>query len=394
VKKIDWKTRIKILRGKMEKEGIDCLVSLKPPNSYYISGFNAIYYSRPIIVVLPLDEEPALIVPFLRENHAKEESWINDIRIYVETPVKGEIGITDPIILLGNVLRERNIINKRIGIEKDYITLALYPKLEKLEVKEFLDVSNLIASARMIKDEFEIEFIRKAAYLTDVGMEAAVNAIRERRTEIEVCNTCETAMAMEWARSFPDIETADFGWAEGGVIRALWCTCLSGPRIPLMLDSPTNRSIKKGDLVVVGVLGTCNGYHAENERMVVVGNPTEKQKRFINSVINARQQAMDVLRPGIECSEIDRASRRIFEQTGFEQYIRTRTGHGIGLGNHEPPNFREEDKTIVQKNMVVAVEPGLNAIPDVGGVRISDTLLVTDKSFEFLTKYDRELIIV
>lgn len=389
-----WQSRIKRIISEMEKKGIDCLVSFKPQNTFYISGFNAIYYSRPVVVILPLVGEPTLIIPFLREEHAKEESWIKDIRYYVENPIKGEEAITDPIVLIQNVLSEKSLTNKNIGIEKDYITLDMYRELERLKVKDYLDSSSLFTNMRIIKDEIEIDLIRKSAYLTDIGMEVAINSIRERKTEIEVCNTCEAAMANEWARSFPEVETTGIGWAEGGVVRALWCICLSGPRLPLITDSPTDRKIQEGDLVAVGILATCNGYNAENERMVVVGKPTEKQKFFINTVLEARQQAMTVLRPGVKCYEVDRASRKVFEQKGVEQYIRTRTGHGIGLGNHEPPNFREEDDTIVQKNMVVSIEPGLNAIPNIGGIRISDTLLITEKGFDFLTKYNRELISV
>lgn len=391
---VDWASRLKRVRSEMERQRLDCLVLMKPPNSYYVTGFNAIYYSRPVIAVLPLSGEPALIIPLLRVDHAKEETWFEDIRVYVEHPIEGQQPPMDPIAILRDVLKERNVLDGRIGFERDYVTLDMYEQLKGMGARELVDASHMLKRVRMVKDASEIELIRKAAHLTDVGMAAAVQAVRERKTEIDVTLACEIAMAREWAKSFPDIETADFGWAEGGVVRALWCICVSGPRLALLTDSPTDRRIQDGDVVAVGVLATCNGYHAENERTIVVGKPTERQLHYINSVIEARQQSLAILRPGVTCAEVDRASRRAFERTGCTPYIRTRTGHGIGLGNHEAPNFKEGDETLVEENMVVAVEPGLNGMPEVGGVRISDTVLVTKDGFEFLTQYERGLLVV
>jgi Xaa-Pro dipeptidase len=385
-----FEDRIEKVKQEMKNNCIDALVAMKPQNSFYLSEFNGIIYSRPIPVVVPMDGDPAIIVPRLRVLHAKEESKVKDIREYVQYGEKPR----DPIDMIKEVLDERGVTKGNIGVETDFIPNTEFEKLKKrLPDFTFKAASDIFRRLRMVKDEKEIENIRKASEISDSGMEAAVREIKLGKTEIEVAFAAKNAMMEKWKNKYPDDEIADFGGTENGIPDALWCWCLSGPRIWLVCDDPTTRRIGANDGTFTVISATINGYHCENERNGVEGKPTRRQQELSEAAWAAAQAAVEKMRVGSTCSEVTGAALDVYRKRDLGKYIlqrmTPRIGHSIGLGWHEFPSLHLAEGTILQRNMVFAVEPGLH-IEGVGGFGTSDTVLVTEDGGEFLTKYNMQ----
>src|SRR5207302_11464931 len=132
------------------------------------------------------------------------------------------------------------------------------------------------------------------------------------------------------------------------------------------------------------------GYHAELERAMIIGTPTDEIRHLFGHMLAAQEVAFDVLRPGATCADVDRAVTRYLEENNLLPYWRQHTGHAIGLRNHEAPFLDVGDHTPVEPGMVFTIEPGLYAA-DIGGFRHSDTVAVTPDGIDILTDYPRDI---
>jgi len=132
------------------------------------------------------------------------------------------------------------------------------------------------------------------------------------------------------------------------------------------------------------------GYNAELERGMVIGSPSDEVRRMFDHTVAAQQAAFDALRPGVTCADVDRAVLRYFEDNGLMPYWRQHVGHGIGLRNHEAPFLDVGDPTPIEPGMVFTIEPGVYDSA-VGGLRHSDTVVVTADGIDLLTDYPRDL---
>jgi len=381
--------RVEKIQDEMQKQELNALLIFQPHNSFYISGFNPIIQSTPVIAIVPAKGEPALLLACLRFAHAKAHTWIQDIYLYGR-PWEG----LDPIApgyleALEKIIGERGWSKGRIGVEKNYLTIGDHDKIRQMiPDAELVDCSPILYKSRLIKDDQEIEFLRISAAIADRGMEAALEVVREGATEQEITVRAQQAMNDMWIQQFPDIEVAGFGAREGSLKNGLWAYCLSGPRWNRFCDCPSNRKIRSGDLVFVYTGGVCNGYSTENERTVAVGKLADEQKKVYDTVLKARAMAEKKLSPGILCSEVYSAAAEVFTQEGYGETLPGRVGHGMGLGAHEEPSLAPNVKLPLQPGMVTSFEPSMR-IGELGGTQHSDTILITSKGFEYLTTTDR-----
>lgn len=388
---VTGRARIERLRRAMRGAQIDALVCLKPQNTFYLSGFNPIIYSHPVVAVLPPDGDPVLLVHALRDDHARRAAWVTEIRLFGAWSTKRTMG-PDWLAALRAILDERRLGEATLGVEGDFLPAGIMRRLEDLLPRARLtDASALITEARTIKDPDELEAIRTAARVADTGMEAALDAAAGRRSEREIAVRAMEAMNRCWLEGLPDVEVADFGSLEGGVHNALWCYCLIGDRIALNCDNPTLRVPQDGEVALAVIWTTVNGLHAENERSVAVGTLDAERRRAFDAVLEIRAETEGALRPGVTCADVFHAARRVYERLGYGRYLPGRIGHGMGLGPHEHPSIAPSDRTVLRPGMVVTFEPNLR-IPEWGGLQHSDTVLITESGFEFLTHTRRDLI--
>jgi len=153
---------------------------------------------------------------------------------------------------------------------------------------------------------------------------------------------------------------------------------------------PNNIVFQAGDVLVTGATAPVWGYHSELERTMVIGPPSDEQKRLFEHMVALQDLAIDTIRPGMSCAEVDRRVRAYYDEHGLWENWRHHVGHAIGLRYHEGPFLDRGDETEIRPGMVFTVEPGLYA-PGVGGFRHSDTIAVTDDGVEWLTYYPRDL---
>lgn len=384
-------TRTQRLRDSMRARGIDALICLKPESSFYLSGFNPIIYSHPVIAILPLEGEPVLLVHALRDDHARASAWVKTIRLYGAWSTKITMG-PNWQEALGSILAELGVDRGTLGIEDDFLPLSRVRQLQALAPHAtFADASALVQKARLIKDAQEIADARIAAKIADAGMAAAIEALRARASEREVSIDAMAAMNQCWLKDFPDIEVCDFGSLEGGAQNGLWCWCLTGERVLINCDNPTLRKPAEGEIATVFIWTNCNGTHAENERSVAVGQLPPERLHGYESILKIRERVRPLLRPGTPVAALFEEARAGYEAQGLLRYLPGRIGHGMGLGAHEAPSLDGKTDVVLEPGMLFTFEPNLR-VPEWGGLQHSDTLLVTDTDVEFLTRTPNDFI--
>jgi Xaa-Pro dipeptidase len=385
------KHRIARLQAGMHTHGVDAMVCLKPENTFYLSGFNPIIYSHPVVAILPAVGEPVILVHALRDDHARASAWPRDIRLYGAWSTKKTMG-PNWLAALHEILAERGLASGTLGIEADWLPLARMEQIRTtLPQARFEDVSPLIEHTRLVKDAHEIADARIAAQLADIGMDAALAALRRRASEREVAIEAQAAMNRAWLEQYPGIEVCDFGSLEGGAHNGLWCWCLTGERVSINTDNPSLRVPADGEIAVVFIWANCNGMHAENERAVAIGALPPPRQAAFDAVLEIRSHAVEMLRPCVRCADVYARAREAYARLGYERYLPGRIGHGLGLGAHEHPSLDPRSDVVLQPGMLVTFEPNLR-IPEWGGLQHSDSVLITDTGCEFLTHTERGLL--
>lgn len=379
-------SRIVRLKKAMASEGLDVLVCFKPEHTFYLSGFNPIIYSHPVIVVLPLDGDPVLLVHALRDDHAQDESWVRDIRLYGAWSTKVTMG-AEWKDALAAILSEKKVKSGRIGLEEDALPIARYRLLQALLPEAtLLDASHVLDACRLVKDPDEITNARIAAAIADYGMDAAVEALGQGASEREVAISSMAAMNQYWAQHLPDVEVADFGTLEGGAQNGLWTWVLSGDRMFRNCDNPSLRKPLRGEAVSILIWAVANGIHAENERTVAYGPLPDANRRAIETILKIREDIAPVMRPGTPLAELFHITKRGLEAAGYPANIPGRIGHTIGIGAHEHSSIDAKTDVILEAGMLFTLEPNLRVPAEKVATQISDTVLITDDGHEFLTR--------
>jgi Xaa-Pro aminopeptidase len=237
----------------------------------------------------------------------------------------------------------------------------------------------LVHELRLIKTPDEIDSIRYAAQYADKGMERLVKSLYDGVSVIELFSLSR-GLQMEV------IKTGDYDPLDSEFLTVGWPAPLSAQ--PHSVPGLGDR-LGKGPLSMMCTL-RINGYSAECERTVFMGTVSERDRELFEHMKKARDIAFSMVRPGTPCADIDTATRDYFASQGLSDYILHRTGHGFGLSNHEAPWLSAGSKEILEKNMVISIEPALY-LPEKGGFRHSDTVLVTEDGYECLTHYPTAL---
>ncbi|UCH57322.1 MAG: M24 family metallopeptidase, partial [Candidatus Bathyarchaeota archaeon] len=222
-------------------------------------------------------------------------------------------------------------------------------------------------------DEEEQGLMKQAGELSDIGMEAVRECLRDGIREYEVA--AEAAYAMR---------------KEGAVDITFPFIVASGPRSAYPHAGVSGRKIRKGDFVTIDLGATCNGYLSDNTRTFIIGSPSERQRSVYETVLEANEAALPEIRDGAEGVNVDRIARDIIESAGYGDAFIHGLGHGLGLEVHEPPSLSKRSKDTLRDGNVVSDEPGIY-VKGFEGVRIEDTVLVSASGPKRLTKYDKDL---
>jgi len=352
--------RIEVLLNELESRGLDGFLIMSVPDIAYLTGFTgdaSIFLVSNNGCVFLTDgrytEQASNEIP----GEIEVFKWINDNRYGVETYQK--------------FIEEFQI--STLGFESDVMTHATYQKFEEEVKVDLRATSGLVAQQRMIKDEQEIDLLKEACRLSDRALELTFPYIKPGVTEKELAARLEFNMKMEGADDI-SFETI----------------VLSGKRASLLHGKPSDKKLENGDLVQFDFGALYRGYHADMSRAFLIGKASEKQKAFYNMMQKAEMKAIKVLKAGISGNLPDSAVRNLIPDE-FIQHYYPGLGHGVGLEIHELPFLKNTSNFIFKAGMVVTIEPGVY-IPGWGGMRIEDTVLVTEDGNEILTHFPRDLM--
>ena len=385
--------RVRTIQARLAQAGVDVLISMKPENSFFLSGFNPIIYSHPVIAVVPAEGASCILVHALRDDHARASAWVDDIRLYGAWSTKVTMG-PNWLAALQEILKEKGVSEATIGFEGDWLPANLLATFQaRFPGARLKDVSDIVQHARLVKDAQQIRDARIAAQLADAGMDAALRALADGASERGVAVAAQNEMNRVWLEQYPDIEVCDFGSLEGGVHNGLWCWCLTGERVLINTDNPSLRVPQAGEIAMILIWANCNGIHAENERSVAVGTlPAERQAAY-DAILEIRAKVQPHIRPGVTGAQLYQLARQEYIRLGLERYVPGRIGHGLGLGAHEHPSLDSRSTEVLEPGMLITFEPNIR-VPEWGGLQHSDTLLITEDGFEFLTTTPREFLAV
>lgn len=238
---------------------------------------------------------------------------------------------------------------------------------------EFVPLTNDIESLRQCKEPGEILAVRKAIKIATEAFSATLPKIVPGRTEKEIANELEYTMRLLGADA-PSFETI----------------VASGPRAALPHARPTDRAIRPGEAVIVDFGCQVDGYCSDETCTVSVGEIDGQIKEIYGIVREAKQKGVEAVREGLPVQALDMIVRGFIEDKGYGDYFRHGTGHGVGVAVHEPPAVTVNGEGLLEENMIITIEPGIY-LPNVGGVRLEDMVLVTTNGGEVLTKLRKDL---
>lgn len=382
--------RIEKMRLIMAEKSIDTIIVSSPENVFYLSNFNPIIFSHPAFIILHKQEEPYLLVHCIRHDHAQDEGAIKNIKLFGKWGDNVSLGM-EPVDAIKSLIGNDSHC---VGVEGDYISMNMLEKLKSsISIQRIIDISYDLKMMKIIKDAYEIARIRQAAELVDAGVEKAVEELEQGNSEAGACTEGQYKMRRLWQEKFSQYEVSGFGSSEGAQIDSLVLWCMANERIAYGCDCPQNYIPAQGDLVLPMSWARIGGYAAEIERSVIVGKVDSIRMKAYDAMLAAREAIFDVLRPGIAFEELYKTAMQQFENAGFGNILPGRCGHGIGLSTHEFPSLALGNKIALQPGMIFTVEPGLMS-KALGGVRHSDTVLITEDGYEILTKMRRGKITI
>lgn len=351
--------RLAGLRSFLRENGADAVLINKEVNLHYFSGFRG-----DDTLLLVSADKAFLLTDFRYTEQAAEQAAEFEI-------VEQKHGLWKEAAA---VIKKEGW--KQIAFEGNAILFNNYSQMEKeLRGEAYFATPVSLDSLRVIKDENEIECIRKAVSISDAAFEDIISYIKPGMSEIEVAARMEQKMR------------------ELGSERPAFTTIVaSGARGSLPHGVATEKLIVSGEFVTMDFGAVYKGYHSDITRTVCVGKADEKQKEIYSLVLNGQLLGESLVKPGASGKQIDAAVRGLFAEKGYEKYFGHGLGHSLGLEIHEEPRLSPSSLCEhLEPNTLVTVEPGIY-IPGWGGIRIEDTVLVTAEGSEPLTRSDKKLI--
>ena len=234
----------------------------------------------------------------------------------------------------------------------------------------------LLENIASIKDDSELDFLRKAAEITDKVFDKIIQEIKIGVTEKEIASKISY-----YSKTMGDNEDSFDPIVASGVNGAK-------PH-----HTPSDKEIANNEFITMDFGAVYNGYHGDMTRTVFVGKPDEKQKRIYEIVLEAQIRGIKNVKPGITGKKLDSISRKYITDKGYGEYFGHGLGHGIGLVVHAEPRISQKNEKPLKANNVITIEPGIY-IPKWGGMRIEDDVIVTKNGHEVITKSPKELIIL
>jgi Xaa-Pro aminopeptidase len=366
MKPMDVGGRIPRLRAAFDDAGCDALLVTRMVNIRYLTGFTG---SSALLLVRPDD------LVFVTDGRYRDQSALE----------LGEAGV-DARIRIGRTagsqkeyLQEEVAGVARLGLEASSVSWAAQRRYddEWFPDAELVATEGMVEELRKVKDAGEVERMAAAARIADEALARVRHRLAEGPTEEE--------FALE----------LDFEMRRGGATGPSFETIVaSGPNGAKPHHRPSGRRIERGELVVVDFGALVDGYCSDMTRTLCVGEPASATaRRMVDVVAESQRAGVEAVRAGAEGKAVDEVCREIIAEAGWADAFLHSTGHGVGLDIHEAPTVSTSSTDTLVAGHVVTVEPGVY-LPEHGGVRIEDTMVVTDEGCIILTNATKELAVL
>ena len=276
---------------------------------------------------------------------------------------------------------------KQNGLKNIMLESAAFTLMESAYIENMLDKVNtraiksdelnkIINTMRLYKTASEIKKMQKAQDITENALTETLKLVKEGVTERDI------ALELEFKMRKSGAEGVSFD-----------LIVLSGKKTSMPHGVPDGNKIQNGDFLLFDIGATYDGYHSDMTRTYAFGNVSDEQRKVYEIVRQAQQNALDMVKDGITCGEVDKAAREYIYRSGYEGYFGHSTGHGVGLEIHEVPSVSPKSDFTIHNGMVITVEPGIY-LPDKFGVRIEDMVIVTDSGYKNFATLSKELIVI
>ena len=366
--KEEYLKRLDNIHKKLENENIDAIVITSPANFRYFSGLDSNFWespTRPWFLIISKNGKIKALVPSIGLS-AIESTFIKDIEVW-QSPNPKDEGTS----LLKKIIKtfpKNSNIGFELGMET-YLRMSIkeFLKIKKdLQEYNFIDSTNIIWSLRKIKSDLEIKNIEKVCSITSKVFNNLINKISLGMSEREIATIFKKDLI------------------NNGVDYIMYLSCASGINgYNQIICNPSEKKIGDGDILIIDTGSTLNGYYCDFDRNFGFGNINQKSLDAYNKLWDATEKTLEIIKPGISCKEVYESLSKNLFSSNVKSNV-GRMGHGFGLQLTEPPSIMIDDNTILEKNMILALEPSIEIENDLMLVH-EENILITQNGNRLLT---------
>ena len=366
--KEEYLKRLDNIHKKLENENIDAIVITSPANFRYFSGLDSNFWespTRPWFLIISKNGKIKALVPSIGLS-AIESTFIKDIEVW-QSPNPKDEGTS----LLKKIIKtfpKNSNIGFELGMET-YLRMSIkeFLKIKKdLQEYNFIDSTNIVWSLRKIKSDLEIKNIEKVCSITSKVFNNLINKISLGMSEREIATIFKKDLM------------------NNGVDYIMYLSCASGINgYNQIICNPSEKKIGDGNILIIDTGSTLNGYYCDFDRNFGFGNINQKSLDAYNKLWNATEKTLEIIKPGISCKEVYESLSKNLFSSNVKSSV-GRMGHGFGLQLTEPPSIMIDDNTILEKNMILALEPSIEIENDLMLVH-EENILITQNGNRLLT---------
>jgi Xaa-Pro dipeptidase len=344
--------RLQAVHHSMIHWGLDTLILTPGAAMRYLTGFSEEGFERLLCLIVPDDRECVFISPALNAEQTRQNpARISDVRVWDDG-----IGWEK---LLKELSNELDLDLGIVGVDPSMGARFLLKMQEIMPTTLFKSAETVFSDCRIQKDAGELASLQHAAEITDRATTAALSACREGKSELEVALAINNAIAL------------------GGAGTSFATIVASGQNSALPHHMPGPRKLRDGDVVTLDYGARFDGYCGDITRVVSIGEASDEAKYVYDIVYAAHQAARQTAGPGVSAQSVDAAARSVIANAGFAEFFIHRTGHGIGLDDHEQPNIVSGSFQKLLPGMCYSIEPGIY-LPGKFGIRLENIYTITN----------------
>ena len=376
--KEEYLKRLDNIHKKLENENIDAIVITSPANFRYFSGLDSNFWespTRPWFLIISKNGKIKALVPSIGLS-AIESTFIKDIEVW-QSPNPKDEGTS----LLKKIIKtfpKNSNIGFELGMET-YLRMSIkeFLKIKKnLQEYNFIDSTNIVWSLRKIKSDLEIKNIEKICSITSKVFNNLINKISLGMSEREIATIFKKDLI------------------NNGVDYIMYLSCASGINgYNQIICNPSEKKIGDGDILIIDTGSTLNGYYCDFDRNFGFGNINQKSLDAYNKLWNATEKTLEIIKPGISCKEVYESLSKNLFSSNVKSSV-GRMGHGFGLQLTEPPSIMIDDNTILEKNMILALEPSIEIENDLMLVHEENILITQNGNRLLSSRTPKELPII